>query len=273
MILPATFDSDDQFRISQAALGIFSVALLAAGFCLDGLVCFACRNWIFQVECVYSPSLTSCIIGLLTVFYSFIISKRYVWNVAALLVTIGSALSIIVYAALLVLALRRIAALRKHGERLTPLVAQPNSTSSPSLTYHHPTYFDNHLANMYPASRTAHAQVPHDPPEELTEDDLMRQQMLMLLVNKPEAPISPDPAASTFNRIDFNPMDEPESAHPPQMSGPGYYGYYAPSTAGHSSQQSWGGSTLQPWDGVWRSGPLPNKAIREQRRREIEQGR
>lgn len=270
LILPSTFDSDAQLRVSKAALGIFGVALLTAGFSLTALVCFACRNESFQADCVLMPCLTSCILGLLSVFYCFIISKRYEWNVAALLVTIGAAVSIVVYAGLLIYTQRRIAALRKNPSPINiPLAEQPGlNLASPGLTYHDQTYYNNHTQNMYPTSRP-HSQHPRIPPEELSEEDLMRQQMLMLLVAKPQPQAYPDSSANTFNRIDFTPTDD----EPPSLPAPGFYGYYAPSASRHSSQQSWSQSTLQPWDGIWRGPTIPNSVSREERRREIEQGR
>ena len=69
LMLPITFDSQAQLRMSKAALGIFAVALLTAGFSFTALLCFAVRNPLFQADAVFLPSLTACAIGLLTIFY------------------------------------------------------------------------------------------------------------------------------------------------------------------------------------------------------------
>lgn len=288
LILPCTFDIDPQLRVSQTALGIFSVALLTAGFSLTGLLCFACRNWFFQADSVFTPALVSCTLGLFTVFFSFAFSRKYVWNVVALLVTVGSSISIVVYATLLIWTFRRIAAVRKNAPEATSmsLLGQPQNplTQGLSTSYHDPSYFDNHLANMYPAARPTQTQESRSPPDEITEEDHLRQQMLMLLTTRPEPPSGGSSGANTFNRIEFSPLDEPE---PPrhrasstlQSPGPpayhGYHGYYAPSASRQSSQQSWQGTpAMPPWDGIWRGGgDVIDLATREERRRQIEQGR
>lgn len=309
LILPTTFDTDAQLRVSKVALGIFGVALLAAGFLLTGLVCFACRNWIFQADCVFVPCLTSCTLGLLTVFYCFVTSKRYIWNLAAYLVVIGAAISMLIYAALLALSYRKIAAVRKNPVRDTieiPLAERLPSLSlaSPApSSYHDQMFFTNHYANMYPTARgvvpsdpkdqTAYADprvLQQQPQDAISEGDLLRQQMLMLLNTKhPSHHLNTDPAANTFNRIDFTPTDDDDDEIE-QGSGTKYYGRQGPGFSRHSSQYSWQGSTLQPWDGVWRDpsassstmgtmGTTPavvrredSAARREERRREIEQG-
>ncbi|GAB7353182.1 hypothetical protein MBLNU459_g3710t1 [Dothideomycetes sp. NU459] len=274
LMLPSTFDSNPQLRISKAALGIFGVALLTAGFSLTALMWFACPSRIFQADCVFLPSLTSCAIGLLTVFYCFIISSRFVWNVAALLTAVGAAVFAIVYAVLLIWTHRNIATARKDpNPEPVSLLRQPSINTAPvSPPWHEPTYYSNHVANMYPAAQPYSSQQqdrPVGPPaEELTEEDLMRQQMLMLLQTKPESPLTPEPTMNSFNRIDFNIPNEEGPSHQP------VYGYYAPQSA-PSSRQNWQGRPLQPWDGVWRSDERrPSEtARREERRREIEMRR
>lgn len=289
MILPATFDSNGQYRVSRTALGCFSIALLVVGFAIDAVACLICRDRHFRIDCVLLPGLVSCILGLLTVLYSFIVSSRYVWNTTALIVTLGSAISAAVYATLLILACRKMAATRKHGHRFTPLVAARPSLSSPSTyhtsassTYHASSFFENHVANTYPASLTTTSQAhlsPSIPPHELelTEEDLMRQQMLMLLADKSEFQTSPGPASSdSFNRIDFSPTDDFDATRNPRLSLlADNQRHPATSLSRQSSQQSWrrmDDSHFQPWDGVWRHGGLPRVVTREQRRQEIEQG-
>lgn len=276
-MLPSTFDSDAQLRISKAALGIFGVALLTAGFSLTALMWFACRSWIFQADCVFLPSMTACIIGLLTVFYSFIISSRYVWNVASLLTAVGAALFTVIYAVLLFLTHRNISSVKRSPNsdpvsllrRPSITVADdPGLSPGPSPHWHEPTYYSNHVANMYPAARPLSQQPAQPPLEELTEEDLMRQQMLMLLQKQPESPITPEPTINSFNRIDF--ALSPEDDQPRE---PPAYGYYAPSAAPSSQQRlQQRPPQLQPWDGVWRVEERrpSDMARREQRRREIE---
>ena len=287
LILPSTFDSDAKLRVSTSAVGIFGVALLTMGFSLSGLVCFACKDCVFRADRVFVPCLYSSLLGVLTVFYSFIVSSRHVWNVAALLVTVGSAVASIVYAALLVFTYRNVALARQRTGGVE-LMRQASSVS-PGSTYHDPSYFANHQANMYPAARPR-VQEQRIAPEELGEDDLLRQQMLMLLINKPNTPSGTTSAADSFNHIDFTPLDEPDPTPLLASGADAYQGYSAPGGPGtvsysisHSltqsaSSSSWQGRTLQPWDGIWRGDGIPPTRPdatmrREERRREIEQGR
>ncbi|KAK3634630.1 hypothetical protein LTR56_015210 [Elasticomyces elasticus] len=296
LMLPVTFDSNAQSRISKPALGIFAVALLTAGFSFTALLCFAVRNPLFQADAVFLPSLTSCLVGLLTVFYDFLTSARYVWNVPALLVTIAAAVTTVIYGGLLVYTQRRITIVKARGPAMPLQVHRPGSLGSSAGPWQEQTYYENYNRNMFPTSiREPQPQpqpVGHDP-NQITEEEMQRQQMLMLLLHR-EQPPTPDPSQSTFH-IDWQGQEQEDSpptngwyapqlqtaysAHPPQSAYP-ETAYPAPSP-GISRQ--WTGD-LRPWDGVWR-GPPPqvgrvsssiqqwdHAGSREERRQEIERG-
>jgi hypothetical protein len=53
LILPGLYAKDPQLKFSQAALSVFVVALLTAGYSFTALLCFACRNEMFQAEAVF----------------------------------------------------------------------------------------------------------------------------------------------------------------------------------------------------------------------------
>jgi len=287
LMLPATFDSGDGLRVSRSVVGIFAVALLTAGFSFTALLCFAVRNPLFQADTIFLPALSSCAIGLLTVFYDFLISARYDWNTPALLVTIAASVSTIVYGGLLIYTHRRISAVKSPGASVNMIAPfRPESISSGTGLWQEPIYYENYVRNMFPAS----AHRPPPPTEYdsdlITEEEMQRQQMLMLLLQK-EQPTTPDLSQSTFH-IDWQGQESDDSpAH----------GYYAPQsaylqTASHSPQpgvsRQWTGE-LRPWDGVWREPTtargrssarserwqerLPSQEQREARRREIEFGR
>ncbi|TKA74592.1 hypothetical protein B0A49_03659 [Cryomyces minteri] len=169
LTLPATFDNDPKLRVGKSVLSIFAVALLTAGYSFTALLCFACRSWLFQLEAIFLPALASCTLGLLTILYSFLVSSRYVWNVAAVLATIISSLSAVIYGILLLYTHRKISLERG--------------------------YYSNYVANMYPLSRNNSDQ-SNDMPT--TEEEMTRRQMLMLLL-KSEPAASPDPSQSTFH--------------------------------------------------------------------------
>ncbi|KAI7542406.1 hypothetical protein KC331_g7998 [Hortaea werneckii] len=294
LILPVTFHHDDGLRVSKSALGIFAVALLTAGFSFTVLLCFAVRNPVFQAESVFLPCLISCAIGLLTIFYDFLISSKFYWNTPALLSTVAASITTIAYSALLIFSHRRIGVSRRVQRAPSmPSISMParaSSMSSSGGAWQDPTYQENYVRNMHPTSLHTPQPMGYDP-NSITEEEMQRQQMLMLLLQK-EQPATPDPSQSTF-RIDWQGREEDDA--PPN-------GYYAPQTPlpqtayqPHSQGVSmqWTGE-LRPWDGVWRGGAPPSTAAavrgrtsspaeqwdratswerREERRREIEMGR
>ncbi|EMC92226.1 hypothetical protein BAUCODRAFT_55947, partial [Baudoinia panamericana UAMH 10762] len=198
LMLPVTFDSNPKLRTSVSVLGIFGIALLTAGFSFTALLCFAVRNPLYQAELVFLPALTSCAIGLLTIFYDFLISSRYVWNVPALLLTIAAAISTIVYGGLLMYTHRRIGVVKARGPSV-PL--RPHSMqSSVSGPWQDANFYENYNRNMFPTFSREQPPLPGYDPNQITEEEMQRQQMLMLLLQK-EQPPTPDPSQSTF-RID-----------------------------------------------------------------------
>lgn len=315
LTLTPTFDTDADLRVNGTSLSIFSVALLIAGFTITGLLSLACRDWIFRADSIYLPALSSSFLGLLTVFYSFLISTRYKWNTASLLITIFSALSTITYGALLLWAYRKIALARARPRSPSTVPLQrgyhssigslPIGTASPydQSTWQTPNpnptppqdspyYQGNYGANNYqtPERPSESTQRGMPPDTVLTEEDLTRQQMLMLL-HRPEPTMpSPDPGSGSFNRIDWTAQEEAGISSPRTAVSerpPPFYGYYAPSpqqqqpqpqqqqqqyNSSHATQTpvssgagldhspSYGAYTLsatggsyRPWDGVWRT--------------------
>ncbi|KAF7190030.1 hypothetical protein HII31_08361 [Pseudocercospora fuligena] len=281
LMLPATFEKQakQDLRVAQAVVGIFAVALLTAGFSFTGLLCFAVRNPLFQAENVFLPSLTSCALGLLTIFYNFLIFNRYEWNTPALLVTVAAALSTIVYGGLLLWTQRKVNSVKAKRPALPVPMTRMQQDSEASLWHGQgSSYYENYNRNMFPSAYTgAHVQ-PAQPvqqstydPDSITEEEMQRQQMLMLLLQNNHDVSTPDPTSSTF-RIDWQGREDEEApAH----------GYYAPSPASvtpltayppQGIGRQWS-NDLQPWDGVWREVRRPNsQEFREARRREIERG-
>lgn len=295
-MLPATFEkADDEIRVARAVISIFAIALLAAGFSITGLLCFAARKPQFQIESIFLPALISCIIGLLTVLYNFLVFTRYKWNTAALLLTVAAALGSIVYACLLVWTQRKIGRSRRgRGVRSdgplhrtsTPISLVPlNHKDSETTLWQDPNYYSNYTRNMFPA---AHAPSPQPAqsggydPHSVTEEEMQRQQMLMLLLQnqQPASTISPDPtqSSSTFH-IDWQGRDD-EDAGGPSNNG----GYYPPPPRSAFPQTAYPGpgSEIRPWDGVFRAPPrvsttsgherARSQEYRDVRRQEIERG-
>lgn len=295
-MLPITFLEDDKLRLNKTAVGIFAVAILTAGFSLTGLMTFAVRNPLFQADSLFMPSLIACVLGLLTIGYNFLISTRYVWNTPAFLLIAAAAVGSVVYGALLLYTHRRVTKMRSRGKNIQRISALQrensvkHSINSERTLYQDAQYYDNYVRNMFPTS--AHA--PSQPaegydPNSITEEEMQRQQMLMLLLQRNPSP-SQDPSGGTY-RIDWQGRDEELASSPAP-----HHSHFAPPqhpSAMSSLSRHLSGQSLQPWDGVWRSpapmqrgrgpgpaqeyqyrGSRPRSATeREQRRREIELGR
>ena len=293
-MLPATFEKDPKLRVSKELVGIFAVAILTAGFCFTGLLTYAVRNPIFQADSVFQPSLISCVVGLLTVPYDFLINSRYTLDTPAVLTVVAAALSTVTYAGLLIYTHRKIGIVRSRGPPILPVESEQESVSrqpSESL-WQDPAYYDNYIRNMFPASAPPPNQTTGYDATAITEEEMQRQQMLMLLLHRDQVP-TPNASQSTF-RIDWQGQEQDESAPT--------HGYYAPQPGSATTTSSypltglsrqWTQESLRPWDGVWRSpapAPAPPPArgrapldqwsvretsqeSREERRREIEMGR
>jgi hypothetical protein len=186
LMLPATYVKVDTLRVNQTAIGIFGLAILTAGFSFSALLTFTIRNPLFQADAIHQPCALASIVGLLTVFYDFIISSSYTWKTPTLLLAIAAGLSTIIYASLFLLSHRRISKIRSRpqpssGSSIHPLtMTSPSRTSfatspaptpyEPSTlepvesrrpsTYQSPGFYENYIRNMYPTS--AHSNNPHN---------------------------------------------------------------------------------------------------------------
>ena len=295
LMLPGTFIKDPRLRTSQTFIGVFSIAILAAGFAFTGLLAFAVRNPLFLADNILQPALISCIVGLLTVPYNFLINARYEWNTPALLTVLAAALSTITYGGLLIWTQRRIKSFPAHTEAQSsvtlPLRAESVQSSGTPL-WQDPGYYENYIRNMFPAAASSAVVSPTNDydPNSITEEEMTRQQMLMLLLqhsNQQSNNSNPNASEGTF-RIEWQGQEQDDAAAPSQ-------GYYAPNSATTTPESTYPLTAIsrqitnelrnRPWDGVWRSSvPAPpaqtsltrdrahSQEDREQRRREIEMG-
>ena len=148
-------------------------------------------------------------------------------------------------------------------------------TSQTALTQEQ-TYYANYNQNMFPSAYSRGPPVVpptgYDP-DSITEEEMQRQQMLMLLLTREHPSTSPDPTSSTYN-IDWQGRDDEDIATPSN-------GWYAPPSGAPSSAYpptaypspgiTRQNTDLRPWDGVWREVRRPSSQdLREARRREIE---
>ncbi|KAF1844165.1 uncharacterized protein K460DRAFT_357788 [Cucurbitaria berberidis CBS 394.84] len=269
LILPGLYAKDAQLKISQAVLSVFVVALLTAGYSFTALLCFACRNELFQAEGVFLPALVSSAFGLLSIAYNFSLSHAYVWETSAITGTAVSTTATLLYSALLLWTNRRIVKMREQaGERANLWSEQ--------------SYYSNFIQNMYPTAVRTPPQVPE---AAITEDERVNQQMALLLM-KADARPSPDANSTTF-RIDLPEDREEQERHARSQELVGTPGQIhtdwnrnradsRPDSL--SEQQAWqqwqqhrGRTTIRPSSTSQRSNHSRNLS-REERRREIEHG-
>lgn len=159
----------------------------------------------------------SCMVGLLTVFYHFLLSSRYVWNAAAAGTTIGAGVSSVVYFALLIWTHRKSSRMTEpSGINLKSRLFR--AKSSAGLAAEHggdANYYQNYNQNMFPASYSRRTAAEDHGTNGITYDEMQRQQMLMLLSQRDSAP---SPASQNTFRIDWQDQEDAPMQH----------GYYAP---------------------------------------------
>ncbi|KAF1947499.1 hypothetical protein EJ02DRAFT_391957 [Clathrospora elynae] len=268
LLLPGLYAKNYDLKFGQPVLSVFIAALLTAGYSFTALLCFACRNEIFQAESVFLPALTSSALGLVTIAYNFLSSHAYEWDTSAITGTVLSTTTTLLYGALL---------LWTHG-RIVKMKEQQGPRAN---LYSEQSYYRNFIPNMYPTTRS---------PSQLsdaavTEDDRVNQQMARLLMTKNAQP-SPDANSATF-RIDLPEDRELQErvarsqelvGTPAQTHGDWNCGRADSRPDSLSEQQAW-----QQWQGRGRKTNRPpstggrsnhsRNVSREERRIEIELGR
>ncbi|KAF2466433.1 uncharacterized protein BDR25DRAFT_345631 [Lindgomyces ingoldianus] len=272
LILPGLYAKDPELKFSQAVLSVFVVALMTAGYSFTALLCFACRNEMFQAEAIFLPALTSSALGLLTIAYNFLSSRRFLWNTAAITGTVISTTSTVLYGILLLWTHRRIVKIK-----------EASSTRTANL-WSEQSFYTNFIQNMYPSTCT-NATGPNPAEVPLTEDDRIVQQMAMLLMKNDPGP-SPDAASATF-RIDL-PEDReererqansqellgtPPTAHPDWNRSRANSNSRPDSLSEEQAWQRWDrGRTAARPSSVGARSNHSRAMSREERRREIEMG-
>ncbi|EAT90188.1 hypothetical protein HBI56_045920 [Parastagonospora nodorum] len=268
LILPGLYAKDPTLlKFRQAILSVFVVAFLTAGYSFTALLCFACRNELFQAESVFLPALASSAFGLISIAYNFLSSHSYMWGISAISGTVLSATATLTYGALLLWTHHRIVKIAENG-------------GSRQL-WSNESYYTNYVHNMYPTATRSPAATPEAP---IAEYDPVNQQMALLLMKSDPRP-SPDAHSTTF-RID---MPEDREQMERQAYSQELVGTLGQVYAGHnrnraesrpdslSEQQAW-----ERWQDRGRAADRPPSIgqrsnhsrglSREERRREIELG-
>lgn len=313
-MLPDTYDDIPGFRVSKTFLAVFAIALITIGMCFVVLLMMAVRNWAFRAECLLLPVFSACLIGTLTIFYSFIIQSRYIWNIAGILTALFGTLSTVFFGMFMIFAYRCAALDSQMIYRHQSAIKHRNHTSyeayqpkgpSPTLfpivqnetnesiylnPFSHPlepiasppalagggTWSGSHRytdsasvlserpsmpsLNQQPSAASLDQSQPNG--LTLTEDELTRQQMLMLLTNKSDDLATSNSSgrqrAESGYRIDW---ENEEDVHSPAVelaSGDRFASVHNQAIKKKLMDAAAAGK-LPPdymekeWDGVWRN--------------------
>ncbi|MCJ1377839.1 hypothetical protein MMC17_000935 [Xylographa soralifera] len=167
LVFPASFQTVTNLQLNQGAISIVAVILLALGYSLSVALWFICNNWLFQFDVLFMPCLVSCVLGTLNIGIALGIhpATRDQWTTASISALILALVSSIIYAALAILTFHKISSIRSYDS------GRRNRADSESHTL-------------------------------LPEDELQRQQLLRLLLQKEGDKTSPAVSQSTF-RIDI----------------------------------------------------------------------
>jgi len=189
LILPGLYAKEHELKISQAILSVFVVALLTAGYSFTALLCFACRDDIFQADSIFLPALGSSALGLLSIAYNFSASRSYVWGTAAITGTVISTTATLLYGFLVLWTHRRIIQMRdlQNGQQRSESAASGHLWSDPS-------FYTDWVTNGRGVAASSSSTYP-------TEDDRINAHLARLLARKSDDG-SPDAASATF-RIDL----------------------------------------------------------------------
>ncbi|KAF2756979.1 hypothetical protein EJ05DRAFT_501524 [Pseudovirgaria hyperparasitica] len=273
LILPNAFMRDPELRFSKGVLSILIVTIMTTGYSFTALLCFACRNWLFQAESVFLPALIASALGLLTVLWSFASSTRFIWNTAAIITVALAGFSSLLYGVLLISTHRKIQRFRKQ------ISSMPNYADS-----HDKNYITNYIKNVYPSAVNSGTNIPP------TEQEQINQHLARLLMKNDPGP-SPEAWQSTFNiSLPEDPSHEAggreilhgrrtnthhglyEPERQIQSPGRSTWNRMAGAIAGHRGRSDTLTVQGRGRDATRSDGDTPRALSREERRREIELG-
>ncbi|KAI9878524.1 MAG: hypothetical protein M1830_000658 [Pleopsidium flavum] len=168
IISPAAFEDDPKLSASKAAIIIVAIILLATGYSLSIMLFFVCKSWLFRLDVILLPCLSSSALGLLNVVYNFVIRSSLSWTAMSITAITIALASTTLYAILSILMFHKISIVRRRDA----LHRRPSSWQEDSSSL-------------------------------LPEDDAQRQQLLRLL-RKSDADRAPSLALSQSTyRIDL----------------------------------------------------------------------
>ena len=109
LIFPSAFKQDTSTTISSKAATATAIVLLVLGYALSLVTSLICRSWIFQLDIVFVPCLSSSILGLINVLYSLSTHEKSLqWTPSSIVALVLSIISSLTYTTAALLTFRKI---------------------------------------------------------------------------------------------------------------------------------------------------------------------
>ena len=166
LVFPSAFKQNSPLTISSKSATVAAIVLLVLGYAISVVTSVICRSWIFQLDIIFVPCLSSSILGLINVLYSLSThDKSLQWTPSSIVALVLSIISSLTYTIIALLTFRKI-----HIVRARDAMHRYHSDSTDAM---------------------------------MPESELQRQQLSRLLLQQEDAKQhNPDNGQSTF-KIDW----------------------------------------------------------------------
>lgn len=109
LIFPSAFKQNSSLTISSKSATIAAVILLVLGYILSLVTSLICHAWMFQLDIIFVPCLSSSILGLINILYTLSThDKTLQWTSSSIVALVLSIISILTYTTVALLTFRKI---------------------------------------------------------------------------------------------------------------------------------------------------------------------
>ncbi|KAL8847012.1 MAG: hypothetical protein Q9221_007925 [Calogaya cf. arnoldii] len=224
LIFPAAFPNNKSEALTSRGAAIIAGVLLAVGYVSAAVLSLVCKSWLFRMDVIYVPCLFSSIMGLInvTIRLGHNHEKQSIWDSSSIAAIVLAAISSAIYLALTLITFRKIHMVRARD----------------AMHRHHSDSESYHL---------------------LPEDEMQRQQLLRLLLQRENSKkVSPNASQSTF-RIDL-----PDSLRRTETRLTAPQSVHESRDNPNHNNRSLNFSPLSPFSSSTRGAPSPYEAVAQQ---------
>ncbi|KAL8756978.1 MAG: hypothetical protein Q9199_002568 [Rusavskia elegans] len=224
LIFPFAFPNNKTEGLSSRGSAIIAGVLLATGYISVTILSLVCKSWLFRMDVIYVPCLFSSIMGLINVIIRLGRNheKQSIWESSCIAAIVLAAISSATYLTLTLITFRKIHMVRARD----------------AMHRHHSDSESYHL---------------------LPEDEMQRQQLLRLLLQRENSKkVSPDASQSTF-RIDL-----PDSLRRIETRLTAPQSVYESRDNANCNNRSFNFSPRSPFSSSRRGAPSPYEAVAQQ---------